>query len=540
MTALLTCPESVDLSREVYVDQEMIENMIRNGNINTSLVLARASDQNWENISKCILSEANLIALGDFLIWDDVITANRLPEKILRQRFEMLDSGLVSMNQNLSVPFMEEFRDHLDWYYLSRYQVMTESFIEKYKTRVHWPSISEFQVLSCTFMRNFFQWLDKPRIAQYQKFDVDFIREKISHFQSDIILRYQFVPEDLYPYFDVNILAQYRQLSGDFIDSVGFHYNFLRYQSLTPEYIIENMTNIWRENYKLHIMDPLHPSLYDWILTHQDLSLNLIDALFENLNVNVLVKNYPNLPIDLIFNSPGLSWFGVLVYNVNWRSVLMRIDPVEIDQHNFGNYDDISSELYRALEDRNLIDFQVRLGRNIPQDILLDHVDEIDWTGVIAAGIIIISSNILEAIVDRVDLSSLEYLPEYIVENNRERLNWSDVVRFNSVISYQCIKNNSRYITNWANLTPKNEAYLFDFIRDNRENVDFLSLFSFKYIPSFILFKLESQLTRIGWENICRVYRSLPFKLLMKYANRIGLDNIRAYQKKSSHLRTIF
>ena len=79
-------------------------------------------------------------------------------------------------NQNLNCT-VGEFKDKVDWYYISSYQKLSEDFMREFKDKVYWDDISEYQKLSEDFIREFKDIVDWKCISSYQKLSEDFIRE---------------------------------------------------------------------------------------------------------------------------------------------------------------------------------------------------------------------------------------------------------------------------------------------------------------------------------------------------------------------------
>ena len=48
---------------------------------------------------------------------------------------------------------VEEFKDRVDWNYISCYRVLSDSFIREFKDKVDWKGISCHQKLSNSFIR---------------------------------------------------------------------------------------------------------------------------------------------------------------------------------------------------------------------------------------------------------------------------------------------------------------------------------------------------------------------------------------------------
>ena len=55
----------------------------------------------------------------------------------------------------LTEDFIREFKDKVNWCYISYYQKLSEDFIREFKNKVNWIWISKYQKLSENFIREF-------------------------------------------------------------------------------------------------------------------------------------------------------------------------------------------------------------------------------------------------------------------------------------------------------------------------------------------------------------------------------------------------
>jgi hypothetical protein len=77
----------------------------------------------------------------------------------------------------LSKDFIREFKDKVDWYYISRHQKLSEDFIREFKDKIDWENISEYQKLSEGFIREFKDQVNWNQISAYQKLSEGFRKE---------------------------------------------------------------------------------------------------------------------------------------------------------------------------------------------------------------------------------------------------------------------------------------------------------------------------------------------------------------------------
>ena len=61
---------------------------------------------------------------------------------------------IIMKEQNLNCS-IEDFKDKLDWIYVSEYQKLSEEFIREFQDNVNWNNVSKYQKLSDSFIREF-------------------------------------------------------------------------------------------------------------------------------------------------------------------------------------------------------------------------------------------------------------------------------------------------------------------------------------------------------------------------------------------------
>jgi hypothetical protein len=161
---------------------------------------------------------------------------------------EEIISLIKKLELNCSV---EEFKDIVDWYYISEYQKLSEGFIREFKNEFDWGHISEFQKLSEDFIREFqdkVHWWD---ISIYQKLSEDFIREFQDKVNWRCISTYQKLSEGFIREFKDKVswthISMYQKLSENFIrefqDKV-YWYNISKYQKLSEGFICRMEFNL--------------------------------------------------------------------------------------------------------------------------------------------------------------------------------------------------------------------------------------------------------------------------------------------------------
>ena len=76
-------------------------------------------------------------------------------DKYYHQPDYVWSNNIFYLQHTFSEDFIREFKDKVDWMWISKSQTLSEEFIEEFKDRVNWKYISEYQTLSEDFIREF-------------------------------------------------------------------------------------------------------------------------------------------------------------------------------------------------------------------------------------------------------------------------------------------------------------------------------------------------------------------------------------------------
>ena len=102
---------------------------------------AKQMQWEWEEISRSKLSDDFINIFSDYLSWSDI-----------------------SEYQDLSEEMIEKYANKVNWRYISKFQNLSEDFIRKHKNDVDWKKISYYQEnLSIPFIEEFINYLDLER-----------------------------------------------------------------------------------------------------------------------------------------------------------------------------------------------------------------------------------------------------------------------------------------------------------------------------------------------------------------------------------------
>jgi hypothetical protein len=90
----------------------------------------------------------------------------------------------VSCNQKLTIDFIREFADRVDWRGVSCYQALSDADIREFADKVDWYWICNYQTLSESLIREFVDRVDWSSISNCQTLSKGFIRE----YRSDLVM----------------------------------------------------------------------------------------------------------------------------------------------------------------------------------------------------------------------------------------------------------------------------------------------------------------------------------------------------------------
>ena len=127
----------------------------------------------------------------------------------------------VSQYQQLSLDFIKEFQNKVNWESISSRQKMSEEFLKEFKHKIYWDKISIFQKLSENFIREFQDEVSWNCVSKYQKLSENFIRESQDKIDWTYISKYQKLSENFIREFKDKVnwyyISEYQQLSEDFL-----------------------------------------------------------------------------------------------------------------------------------------------------------------------------------------------------------------------------------------------------------------------------------------------------------------------------------
>ena len=137
-----------------------------------------ANYDNWERLSLCeSLTEDFIQEFKDKVDWFSISRYPHLSEDFIRKFADKVDWYYISAYQCLSEDFIREFQDRVAWDWIVKYQPLSEDFIREFKDKVNWNYISANQHLSENFIREFKDEVNWAWISAYQHLSKEFVEE---------------------------------------------------------------------------------------------------------------------------------------------------------------------------------------------------------------------------------------------------------------------------------------------------------------------------------------------------------------------------
>ena len=138
-----------------------------------------------------ILKRANKILGTNYHTWIEISRHKGLTEDFIREFKNEVNWNFISCCQHLSEDFIREFQYEVNWTYITMNQHLSEDFIREFDNRVDWEYISIYQHLSEDFIGEFMHRIDWCLILKYQHLSEDFIRKSKGWVHWGLISRYQ-------------------------------------------------------------------------------------------------------------------------------------------------------------------------------------------------------------------------------------------------------------------------------------------------------------------------------------------------------------
>ena len=133
--------------------------------------------QEVEELIKKYKLSCSIKEFKDKVDWLYISSCQKLSESFIREFQDKVSWEDISKYQKLSESFIREFKNRIKWRCISYSQKLSESFIKEFKDKVEWYYISSSQKLSESFIREFKDKVYWNRVSEYQKLSESFIRK---------------------------------------------------------------------------------------------------------------------------------------------------------------------------------------------------------------------------------------------------------------------------------------------------------------------------------------------------------------------------
>ena len=140
-------------------------------------IMTKDIEREVEELMKELALDFSVEEFKDKVNWGYISSDQKLSEKFIREFKDKVDWLYISKYPELSESFIREFKDKVNWIYISEHQKLSESFIKEFKDKVEWENISANQKLSENFIREFKDKVNWDYISSHQKLSESFIKE---------------------------------------------------------------------------------------------------------------------------------------------------------------------------------------------------------------------------------------------------------------------------------------------------------------------------------------------------------------------------
>jgi len=130
-----------------------------------------------ENLIRELGFTCTINEFKDEVDWTWISTNQKLSEDFIREFKDLVDWNFISDHQKLSEEFIREFKDKVDWLNVSFCQKLSEDFIIEFKDSIIWKWIACPNKLSENFIREFKDKVDWYCISTFQELTEEFLEE---------------------------------------------------------------------------------------------------------------------------------------------------------------------------------------------------------------------------------------------------------------------------------------------------------------------------------------------------------------------------
>ena len=410
-------------------------------------------------------------------------------EKNLRARIdsgEEIDWNEISGSRNfkdLSISFITQHEDMLNWNLISEYQTLPESAIEMFIDKVNWTLISGDQKLSEAFIEKYADKLDWGMVSMHQKFSEEF---EMKHW------------EKLYPD--------------------------------TPR-PVENINNTPTTEYEKNLQSRINAGeKIDWA----EISMSRD---FENLSDFFIEKFADKLDWDRISFKQKLSepFIEKFADRVNWGGVSasQKLSEPFIAKYadkvewNFISEHQTLSESFIEKYADNLDWRWISIEQKLSESFIEKYAGKVNWSYISEHQTL--SEPFVEKYADKVDwreISACQKLSEPFIEKYADRVNW-ELLSMNQKLSEAFIEKYANKV-NWYFISYS-QKLSEAFIEKHADKLDWDSISEFQKLSGAFI---EKHADKVNWSKISQ-YQILSESFIENHADKVKWHIISADQKLS-------
>ena len=147
--------------------------------------------QEIENLIKVLNLNCKIEEFKNKVDWNFVSSYQKLSEDFIREFKDFVNWHKISISQKLSEDFIREFKYKVNWYEISICQKLSKDFIRECQHYVNWNYVSFYQKLSEDFIKEFKDFVNWENISYSQKLSENFVREFKDKLNWSRISKYQ-------------------------------------------------------------------------------------------------------------------------------------------------------------------------------------------------------------------------------------------------------------------------------------------------------------------------------------------------------------
>lgn len=112
----------------------------------------------WELLSKSqTFREEFIEEMQEHVVWTYLVMDQQLSEEFLHKHYENIKDyfSWIWRKQNVSVSFIETYKERVDWLQLSYNEILSKEVIETYQDKLDWTALTSSYPLTEEFIRMF-------------------------------------------------------------------------------------------------------------------------------------------------------------------------------------------------------------------------------------------------------------------------------------------------------------------------------------------------------------------------------------------------